>query len=280
MINDLSQLLKKILDDPALPEPLQSAQIEFERPTDPYNPGQRTVNVFLYEIRENTELRSNEPVIERRDGRAIIHRPPLRVDCSYLVTAWPDGPAGETLVMQEHQLLSQVLQTLSRFPTIPASILAGTPLADQEPLLPMITAHADGLKNVSEFWSSLGNKIRPSITVTVTISMPVFDDVTGPLVTTIGTEFAPGVAAPPDALVQVGGQVLSNAGQTIAGALVDITDAELRTTTNAEGFYSFSRVPQGAHTIRVVAVGFNPQTQPLVVPGRPEDYVITLIPLP
>jgi hypothetical protein len=114
----------------------------------------------------------------------------------------------------------------------------------------------------------------------VTISLPVFDDITGPLVTTIGTEFAPGVGAPPDAIVQVGGQVLSNTGQTISGALVDITDAGLRTTTNAEGFYSFSSVPSGAHTIRVVAVGFNPQTQPLVVPGQPEDYVVTLIPLP
>jgi hypothetical protein len=280
MINDLSQLLKKILDDPQLPEPLRSARIAFERPTDPYNPGQRTVNVFLYDIRENTELRSNEPVIERRNGRAFIRRAPLRVSCSYLITAWPDGIAGEAMVMQEHQLLSQVLQTLSRFPTIPASILAGTNLADQEPLLPLMTAQADGIKSASEFWSSLGNKIRPSITVTVTISMAVFDDVTGPLVTTIGTEFAPGVAAPPDAFVQVGGQVLSNVGQTIADALVDITDAGLRTRTNAEGFYSFSSVPPGMHTISVVAVGFNPQTQPLIVPSQPEDYVITLTPLP
>jgi hypothetical protein len=279
MINDLSLLLKKILDDPALPEPLRSADIEFVRPTDPYSPGQRTVNLFLFDIRENVELRSNEPVVERVNGQAIIHRPPIRIACSYLLTAWPTGLAGEALVLQEHQLLSQALQALSRFPTIPASVLAGTGLAGQEPLLPMITAQPDGLKSASEFWSALGNKIRASLTVTVTISLPVFAATAGPLVTTIGTDFAPGPDAPPDAFAQIGGQVLSNTGQPVPGALVDITDAGLRARTNAEGFYAFAHVPQGTRTARVVAVGFHPKTQALIVPGQPEDYVITLIPL-
>src|SRR5437660_2880081 len=181
MIRDLSETLKAILDDASLPEPLRSATIAFERPTDPYSPGQRTVNVFLYDIRENVELRSNEPRVERQNGQTIMHRPPLRVACSYLVTAWPVG--GEELHLQEHELLSQVLLVLSGYPTIPEKFLQGR-LKTQEPPLPMVTALVDPQTNLSEFWTAIGNKLRPSLTVTVTIAMEVLTPETAPMVIT------------------------------------------------------------------------------------------------
>jgi Pvc16 N-terminal domain/Carboxypeptidase regulatory-like domain len=284
MIRDLSLILKKILDDPNLPEPLKSSQIVFDRPADPYNPGQSTVNVFLYDIRENVELRSNELIIERQNGQATIRRPPLRVACSYLVTAWPAGVTGEELVLQEHELLGQVLQVLSGYPRIPAEFLQHTSLEGQEPPLPMITAQADALKTSSEFWTALGNKLRPSLTVAATISMPVFVDVTGPIVTTKLTGFDVGTGTIEETLLQIGGRVLNPAipdlaNRGIADAFVDVLDAGLRTRTDAEGRYSFVRIPSGAHTIRVVAVGFEPKTQSLVVPGQSEDYEVTLTPL-
>ena len=37
------------------------------------------------------ELRSNEPTLRRLNGQVEIQRPPLRVACSYLITAWPIG---------------------------------------------------------------------------------------------------------------------------------------------------------------------------------------------
>jgi hypothetical protein len=186
MIRDLSETLKAILEDDSLPEPLRSAAIAFERPTDPYSPGQRTVNVFLYDIRENVELRSNEPRLERQNGQTIMHRPPLRVACSYLVTAWPVG--GEELHLQEHELLSQVLQVLSGHPTIPENFLQGR-LKTQEPPLPMVTALVDPQKNLSEFWTAIGNKLRPSLTVTVTIAMEVLAPATAPMVITEQVRF-------------------------------------------------------------------------------------------
>ena len=47
----------------------------------------------------------------------------------------------------------------------------------QHPPLPMVALHPDALKNLAEFWASLGNTMRASLTITVTISVPVFDDV-------------------------------------------------------------------------------------------------------
>jgi len=276
MIRDLSETLRKILTQTGLPPELAAVQIVFDCPTEPFNPPQTTVDLFLYDIRENVELRSNEPSTERLNGQARIHRPPMRVACSYIVTAWPKG--GAELALQEHRLLSQLLQVLSQYPTIPEDFLQGG-LKGQEPPMPMMTSQADGLKNPAEFWTALGHKLRPSLTVTATISMPVFTEVIGPIVTTKVTGFDVCTGVVEETWVQIGGRVRNGGGQVIPDALVDIMDAGLRTTTDNEGRYSFSRVPVGTYNIRVVAVGFEPKTQSLVVPGRPEDYDITLIPL-
>jgi hypothetical protein len=280
MIDELSLLLKKILNEPALPDPLKSADKDFVRPTEPYAPAQDTINLFLYDIRENAELRSNEQIVEKRNGQAIIHPAPMRVSCCYLVTAWVPGPPSEAAVMKEHLMLAQTLRALARFPIIPEVVLAGTGLSGQDPLLPMMTAQTDGAKSSSEFWASLGNKIRASLSVHVTISIPVLDEQDGFLVKTKFTNLAPGAGPEDETLVAIGGRVLSGPGLGIEGALVDLIDAGLSASTDGDGRFGFRRVPVGIHTFRVVAVGFLHNTQSVVVPGRPEDYEITLAPLP
>jgi len=279
MIDDLSQTLKAVLHDPTFaaefPD-LQGADIVFDRPLDPFAPSKTTVDLFLYDLRENLDLRLNEPVIEFKNGQAITHPAPLRLACSYLVTAWPVG--GTDVALQEHRLLAEVLRVLSRYPTIPSAFLQGT-LVGQDPPLPLVALHPDALKNLAEFWSSLGSKLKASLTVTATISVPVFADLTDFIVTTHRTGFIQGTPAQTETVIQIGGRVLDPAAQGVAGALVDILDAGLRETTDSEGQFNFESVPAGPHTIRAVAVGFQPQTQPLTVPERPEDYVITLTPL-
>ena len=169
MIDDLSKTLRNILTDD-VPEPLKSAEIVFDRPADSFNPQKETVDLFLYDIREDLELRSNQPLTERTNGQVATQRPPLRVACSYLVTAWPGGLAGDNAALEEQRLLSQALQVLFGQPTIDPKHLQGS-LRGQEPPLPMVTALVDPQKNFSEFWTALGNKMRPSLTVRVTISL-------------------------------------------------------------------------------------------------------------
>jgi hypothetical protein len=277
MIRDLSETLKAILQDPSVPPELGGADILFDRPTDPFTPPKTTINLFLYDVRENTELRSNELVVERKNHQSIVHSAPLRLNCSYLVTAWPVG--GAELALQEHRLLAQVLRVLGQFPTIPSKYLQGT-LLSQDPPLPMVALHPDALKNLSEFWTSVGNKLRASLTVTVTISVPLFADIPEFVVTTRSAAFAPSDTGAPETLVQVGGRVLDTAAQGVPGAFVDILDAGLHETSDGDGRFSFLCVPAGSHNLRAGASGFQTKTQPLVVPGRPEDYEITLAPLP
>ena len=68
-IDDLSRTLRAILTQKGLPTELGSAQIVFDRPSETFNPQQTTVDLFLYDIREDSELRSNEEMIEHRNGQ-------------------------------------------------------------------------------------------------------------------------------------------------------------------------------------------------------------------
>jgi hypothetical protein len=279
LIEDLSRTLKAVLHDPAFatvfPE-LNGAEIVFDRPLDPFNPANTTVYVFLYDLRENLELRLNEPTATKVGNTIVTHPAALRLACSYLVTAWPVG--GPDLPFQEHKLLAQVLRVLSHYPIIPASFLQGV-LAGQDPPLPMVTLHPDALKNLAEFWSSLGSKLKPSLTATVTISVPVFSDVTDYIVTTHDTIYAPGLNAPTETLIQFGGRVLDNNSKPLPGALVDVLDMGLRETTDDNGQFNFRNVTAGAHNVRALATGFKAQTKTVTVPDLPDNYVIQLAPL-
>ena len=274
MIRDLSETLRAILDDPALaaefPE-LAAARVVFDRPTEQFNPQQTTIDLFLYDVRENMELRSNEPVIERNNGTATIHRPPMRVACSYLVTAWPVGGAEPPL--QEHRLLSQTIQVLSRYPTIPASHLKGK-LAGQDPPLPMITSQADGLKNVSEFWTAIGNKLRPSVTLVVTISMQPFAAETAKVVTEaetrIGERVAPDkkVISPATVVdgIRISGRITDAADAPVANAKVSIVETGRSAITNSDGVYSLGLLQAGTFTLRVES-GSNVVNKNITIPA-------------
>jgi uncharacterized protein DUF4255/carboxypeptidase family protein len=267
MIDDLSRTLQVILN------PL--ADISFEPPLTTFNPPISTLNVYLYDIRENADLRSNEPIIEKKGGQAIRHLPPLRVQCSYLITAWPVG--GADLPLQEQAMLAAALETLAQFPSIPDIFLQGG-LAGQLPSPPLVAARADQIKSYSEFWSALGGRYRAALTVSATISLPVFADEVSPLVTTRFAQIAPFGGAP-ESFIQVGGIVTDLLGNPLASAYVDVLGGGLRTRTGADGRYSFLRVAPGPRTFRVIAVGFQIATQARNVPGPPGSYDFQLTPL-
>lgn len=276
MIDDLSRTLKAVLHDPsfavAFPE-LNGAEIVFDRPLDPFTPPSTTVDVFLYDLRENLELRLNEVTTSRVGDQIVTHPAALRLACSYLVTAWPVG--GADLPLQEHKLLTQVLCVLSRYPILPSTFLQGK-LVGQDPPLPMVTLHPDALKNLAEFWSSLGSKLKPSLTVTVTISVPVYADVTDYIVTTHETSYAPGFDSLPETLLQFGGRVVDGISLPVMGALVQLLDMGLQEQTDENGQFNFANVTAGTHNLRVAATGFKLQSQAVTVPDMPNDYVIQL----
>ncbi len=281
MIRDLSLTLQGILnlDDPALaaafPE-LAAAITVFDRPDDSFKPTQTTIDLFLYDVRENLELRTNEPLVERLNGDARISRPPVRVACTYLATAWPVG--GTDLALQEQRLLGQILQVLSRHPKIPASFLKGK-LIGQQPPLPMITSQADGLKEPAEFWAAIGNKLRPSITVTVTIGMEIAEPVTAPIVITETLRFGERASkdekiikpATLQELFRIGGRVTDAADTPVAQATVTLTGTGLAARTDKDGLYVLGVIPAGNYTLRAESGGTTKDV-PVTVPAAGANY--------
>jgi len=265
MIDEVTESLEAFLKQPGLQPPLRDAAIRFDRPTDPYALDQTTVNVFLFEVRENLELRSNEFVTRRVGGHATVEPPAFRATCLYLVTAWPVG--GTDLPKQEHRLLAQVLQLVAGNPVIPPAFL--TPqLQLQEPSLPMMVVPPDSARNPAEFWAAIGNRIKASLMVSVTVSLRAFDTATYPNVTSseIRLETQPGGAVLDAPFFRIGGTVLDAASAPLVNAGVRIVELGRSTLTDAEGKFSLSAIPAGNFVLRVTA-GAVTRDRSIVVPA-------------
>jgi Pvc16 N-terminal domain len=157
--------------------------VSFAAPDDQFSVKLPAVDLFLYDIRENLDLRSNDDVIERQaDLTSIRYRPPVRIDASYLITAWPGLGGGQADSWEdEHKLLSAVMRTLLRFPRLPRELLKGS-LASQELPLPVSTLQAGRLQSLGEFWQALGGKPKAALNYTVTLSVDVSEPERQPLV--------------------------------------------------------------------------------------------------
>lgn len=153
---------------------MAAVDVSFEVPNERWQGSleKLTLNCYLYNIRENKELRTQEPIFQRTDSGKIRRKAPARIDCSYCITAW--SGADDDSAKEEHNLLSQVLEVLFRYPTIPSECLQGE-LIDQIPPHPTSAAGVDGVKNQPEFWGALDQPVKPSITYIVTLAMMLDD---------------------------------------------------------------------------------------------------------
>jgi len=178
MLHDLDRTLEVLLKQ-ELPRPLvEQVTISFATPDSEFPPPSVTlpaVDLFLYDLRENWELRSNDWAIERTPVSALKHAPPVRVDCSYLVTAWASKSAPDP-AQDEHRLLGEVIKVLVRHRRLPAEVLQGS-LQDQDPPVRAKVLQAAALQSLGEFWQALGGKPKAAAHYSVTISVPSMEPV-------------------------------------------------------------------------------------------------------
>ena len=278
MIDDLSQTLRTILTRSGA-DPLKSAQIVFDRPADPFTPQQTTVDLFLYDIREDVELRRNEPVFERINGQVITHAPPLRPGPAARPGSTSGGETGDAAALLEQRLLSQTLQVLAGQPTIDPKFLQGS-LKGQEPPLPLVTALVDPQKNLSEFWTALGNKLRPSLTVRATISIKdLIMPKTEPMVIIehlrSGVRSATGeesiIPATLDEKFRIGGRISDASSRPVKAAAVTIVELGLTTHTDPDGRFVLGMTIAGDFTLRI-KTDTAESIFPIKIPAPEGDY--------
>jgi hypothetical protein len=267
MFQDLDSTIQAILDDATAPAQLLAADVSFETPEKGYAPAQPTVNLFLFDVHENRTVRDPVPIKAMNGNTFERRRPPLRVDCSYLVTAWSND-VGAVKVAEEHLLLGQALIWLSRFPTIPASYLQGA-LAAQSFPPPSLVAQLEG-QNVNEFWSALGSSPRPAFTLIVTIAMELNVAIPdGPPVVTKEMRLErTDVSAPQQIWFQIAGTIREAVTTNpVPHATVTLVELDKSVQADGEGRFTFGEVNGGNFTLRAAAAGFTTLDTAVAVPG-------------
>jgi hypothetical protein len=122
-----------------------------------------TVNIYLYDIREDLRRRERG-WSEQRDaaGTVIARRPtPRYFKLSYLVTAWVQRPE------DEHRLLDSLLRAFLRYDALPDDLVTGL-LAEPGLVVPVTV----GLpppedRAFADVWSALGGELKPSLDIVV-----------------------------------------------------------------------------------------------------------------
>lgn len=172
MLDDLDRTLEELLKLELPPNLADQVSVSFITPDSEFATKVQlpAIDFFLYDVRENVELRNTEWSVERgSNGTATRKRPPVRVDCSYLITVWP---ADRSDWQAEHHLLGEVMKVLLRYPKIPAEVLQGT-LKGQDPPLRTNTLRPSQLQSLGEFWQAMGGKPKAALNYTVTVSVGV-----------------------------------------------------------------------------------------------------------
>ena len=277
MFQNLDTTIEKLLHDRQAPALLKSADVVFDAPKKGYTPGTNAdVNCFLYEVKENRELRDPVPFVARQNNGYTQKMPPLRVDCSYLVTAWSNA-AGQQKVSEEHRLLGITLAWLSRFPTIPDAYLIAGGLTGQIYAPPTMAAQLDGGRNMGEFWSALGIPPRPYFNLVVTIAMDLDRIIESPAaVTTLMSGYQQGRdASAADERVLIGGRVLDKNKNPVADAWVRVDETGETQVSNELGQFVLSSLQHGKqYVIRARAIGLGEVFRQVAVPSPSGEYDI------
>jgi hypothetical protein len=182
MLQDLDATLAALLDRELS---MQNVAVSFAAPDNQFPPSAVTlpaVAFFLYDVRENFDLRSGRWEGDRADGSFMRTPPPVRVDCSYLITAWASEGAPDPAA-DEHRLLGGVMKVLLRHRKIPENYLRGE-LVGQEPPLPAKIIGEPQLQSMGELWQAMGGRPKAALHYAVTVSVSAGEPVpAGPAVT-------------------------------------------------------------------------------------------------
>lgn len=247
------------------------------------------VNIYLYDIHEDRDLRTLESIYERdMTGGVVKKKVPMRIKLSYCITVrvktlseGNDGK-GEENSRKEHAYLSRLLVALVKYPTIPEYLLAGD-LENQTPPMPTTIVLPDKLSNPAQFWSALGSPIRPCIIYSVTFSLDYSEnEPPAPILTSMATKFGDKAASDhrmKQQTILIAGQVVQDADPqlSIANAWILLERGNERKieVTKTDGRFTFSGLTTTqqdpkAYQLRARAPGFLESIPITIDPADPK----------
>ena len=287
MIADLDETIRQLLIA-ELPAKNGEIDFSFDQPNQTWSAklNRPTVNLFLYDLRENAALRQHmwERRPDNRQGsngsQVQLKRTPIRVDCFYMLTVWAADPE------DEHRLLSRCLQALFRYPVLPAERLIGDLKTQPYEIQARLGQH-DKLTNPAEVWSALDNQLRPSISYILTLALDPWQEVSEPVVRSRTLRYgqAEGLLGSPrlelgtiSELIEMGGTVKDAAqnGKPVAGVPVAIKGTGIFTTSDEGGRFTLGSLPPGRYTLVAWSKEGTPREKQISLPAGDGDYDIEL----
>jgi hypothetical protein len=269
MLSDLNDSLRRLLHERGLIEPAQ-VDVQFEAPVQSWIDTliRPTLNLFLFGIEENTELRQVARQTTRGNGHATHRVPPRRFDVRYLVSAFTTDVADEQL------LLWRALVTLLQHRTLPAEVLSTTLGAIEPELVTSVGSTDDGPRAL-DLWGALEMRPRPALIYTVTVPLDLDFAIVSPLVLTGRTRFAYPGAVETELRTHIGGIVRGVSGERIPGAMVSVQGRSgIGARTNEHGEFRLTHVPSGRVTLEVARDDGEPTLVPFEIPSDSYDVVL------
>lgn len=167
MIHEVDEALRRLVRDEALRG--TEVEVAFDAPTKDWAARRNapTVNVYLYDVREDIRRRQRGLLNEYDADRMVTarHLPPRQMKLSYLVTAWTQRPE------DEHRLLSSLLLGFLRYDALAAPLLTGSLAALGLPVQLTVALPPPEDRSFADVWTALGGDLKPSLDVVV--SAPV-----------------------------------------------------------------------------------------------------------
>jgi hypothetical protein len=270
MLGELNTCLRQLLRERGLIDG-RDVDIEFDPPVKHWAGAlvRPTLNLFLFDIQENTELRETGLQTTRANGRGVHRMPPRRFDLRYMVSAITSD------VADEHLLLWRSLLTLMKYQTLPPELLPGSIRAVGVPVTTKVSKPDDAPRAL-DVWSALEAPPRPALIYVVTAPVDLEIAIDAPLVLTRTVRY--GRTREPAGVelgTHIGGVVRDRSGAPVAGATVALAaSARGGSPTDAEGQFVLTGVPIGSVDLRVERPGKSPRTLKIEIPS--ESYEIVL----
>ncbi len=165
----LNESIEKALKAYLNPE----VQVRFDLPNPEEKVSEPTVSVFLFDMQEDLQLRHTENRFFNKET-GVLQPGHVHVRCCYLITYWDlaegshstDAPATVGPRSQSIVIMNQVLNALINHRSLP-DIKCATYTRIIQP--------SEQLNSLGNFWQSLGNKPRLSLSYAVTVPIQLSD---------------------------------------------------------------------------------------------------------
>ncbi len=274
MLADLDETLRKILID-RIPIRNGEIDIKFDQPKREWSArlSKPTVNMFLYDMRENAQLRRQQFERTRHNGRVVAEqRTAYRMDCFYMITTW----AAEA--EDEHRLMWRTVHALFQYPSLAKESLTGK-LKGHKYDIPIQLARHDRLTNPAEVWSALDNELRPTIGYIVTLEMNPWEEVSGPAVRYLSMQTKRGTDRSKNTvvseMVRIGGTIKRD-DEAVAGVQVQVKGTGYAAITDENGRFRLGSILPGEYTLIAWPSDGDPQETAVSITTSNDNYDIIL----